>query len=71
MLLVTKIDSIRFKRVKITDTNGSVYVGVAFQPCVDFNEDTGEEVDAICIATETNGNMVFTEDDIVDYEILN
>lgn len=70
MIVVTKVDAMRGKRVRIVDVDGDVFVGKAFQQGVVYNDETDEEVDAICIATETNGNMVFSEDDIVDYEIL-
>lgn len=70
MIVVTKVDSMRGKRVRIVDVDGYVFVGKAFQHGVVYNDENDEEVDAICIATETNVNTVFSEDDIVDYEIL-
>ena len=69
MGLKRNIDIINGKRAKVIDTDGAVYVGMGYQPCVATYKD-GEDGDGICFRCDDGTKVMFAEDEIARVELL-
>lgn len=63
------IDIIDGKRAKVTDTDGNVYIGKGYQPCVATYKD-GEEGDGICFLCDNGQDIIFADDEIASVKLL-
>lgn len=56
-------------RAKVTDTEGNVYIGKGYQPCIATYKD-GEEGDGICFLCDNGLDIIFADDEIASVELL-
>ena len=63
------IDILDGKRARVTDTDGTVYIGKGYQPCIATYKD-GEEGDGICFLCDDGLDLIFAEDEIASVELL-
>lgn len=63
------IDILQFKRAKIYCTDGKIYTGKCASVC-DISDDDNPDLDGLVFDTDNGEGMIFAENDIERYEIL-
>jgi len=66
---IRNIDELQFKKAKIYCTDGKVYIGKG--DCVsDISDNDNSELDGLLFFYDDGKTIIFTEDEIEKYELL-